>query len=349
MVPTPAHERVAGVDLADPTTLVPELPASMGAALAQALNLNINRRPASIEAFLHAMGLMATPAEETAATSRTVLVGDLGGGRDTGAASVRIRSERLTVAPMAPPVRRRSRAGVWLAVGALAIAASGGVWFLQRQDAPAPQVAASPPPAEQRTETVSPPQPPPAAAAATAQTAPGSPPAGTLPAPITAAPETTFPTPPPQRPDPTPAAPGSMPARPEVARATVPAPIPADGPAVAPAPSPQQPPPPAHVVVAAPPTGPATAALPPPPDAGTPVTPKLKHVPGSTPEGTASSASATFEQLRKSAADAPQTVAGELSPPPKPITNPSRKKEPSGQAEPSGFVIRPRQDGHKTD
>ena len=328
-VPTPAHERVAGVDLADPTTLVPELPASMGAALLQALNLNINRRPASIEAFLHAMGLMATPAEETAATSRTVLVGDLGGGRDTRAASVRIRSEHLTVAPAAPPVRRRSRAGVWVAVGALAIAAGGGVWFLQRQDAPAPQVAAPSPPAEQRTETVSAPQPPPAAAAATAQTAPGSPPAGTLPAPIAAAPETMSPTPPPQRPDPTQAAPGSMPARPEVARATAT-------------------PPPTAPMPAAPHES-ATVALPPPPDAGTPVTPKLKHLPGSTPEGSTSSASATFEQLRKSTADAPQTVAGELSPSPKPIASPSRKKELSGQAEPSGFVIRPRQDGHKTD
>ena len=32
-VPTPAHERVAGTDLADPTRLVPDLPTSMGTAL----------------------------------------------------------------------------------------------------------------------------------------------------------------------------------------------------------------------------------------------------------------------------------------------------------------------------
>jgi serine/threonine-protein kinase len=163
-VPTPAHERVAGVELADPTTLVPELPASMGAALLQALSLNINRRPASIEAFLHAMGLMATPAEEAASTSRTVLVGDLGGGRDTGVASVRIRSERLTVAPMAPPVQRRSRAGIWAAVSAMALgAAGGGLWFLQQEEAPAPPVAQqSSPPMEQGTVTAGPPKPAPA-------------------------------------------------------------------------------------------------------------------------------------------------------------------------------------------
>jgi serine/threonine-protein kinase len=153
-VPTPAHERVAGTDLADPATLVPELPASMAGALLQALSLNINRRPASIEAFLHAMGLMATPAEEAAATSRTVLVGDLGSGRETGAASVRIRSERLTVTPVAPPARRRSGAVIWTAVGVLALAAgAGGLWFLQQQEAPAPTVAqpATPPPAPEAT------------------------------------------------------------------------------------------------------------------------------------------------------------------------------------------------------
>jgi len=155
VVPTPAHERVAGVDLADPTTLVPELPASMGAALMQALNLNINRRPASIEAFLHAMGLMATPAEETAATSRTVLVGDLGGGRETGPASVRIRSEHLTVAPAAPPVRRRSRAGMWVAVGVMALAAAiGGAWLLHQPDTPATQVAKPAPTASPARGTV---------------------------------------------------------------------------------------------------------------------------------------------------------------------------------------------------
>jgi eukaryotic-like serine/threonine-protein kinase len=142
VVPTPAHERVAGVDLADPTTLVPELPASMGAALTGALTLNLNRRPASIEAFLRAMGLMATPAEETAATSRTVLVGDLGGGRETAAASVRIRSERLTVAPVAPPVQRHSQVGTRVALATLLLAtAGGGLWLLQREPVPAPTAA----------------------------------------------------------------------------------------------------------------------------------------------------------------------------------------------------------------
>jgi len=347
-VPTPAHERVAGVDLADPTTLVPELPASMGAALAQALNLNINRRPPSIEAFLHAMGLMATPAEEAAATSRTVLVGDLGSGRETGAASVRIRSERLTVAPMAPPVRRRSRAGAWLAVGALALAAAGGgLWLLQREDASTPEIA-QPPPAEQRTETVSPPQPPPAAAAATAQTAPGSPPAGALPAPITAAPETTFPTPPPQRPDPTPTAPGSMPVRPEVARTTVPVPIPADAPAVAPAPSPQQPPPPAQTIVEVPPAGlatapappipptpheSATAAVSPAPAAITPPSPSRSR-PEPTADGPTSSAMDAFATRRGKTATEESEVVVSMPAEPEKVVKPKPKPKPA--AAPSG-------------
>jgi serine/threonine-protein kinase len=143
-VPTPAHERIAGTELEDPAKLVPELPPSMAAALQDALNLNINRRPATVEQFLRSMGLTALP-DQIAATSRTVMVGDLAALPDGQATSVRIRSERLTVAPSVPPVRRMSRSGTWLAVGLLTLAAGGGgYWYVANRDGTARGI--TPPP-----------------------------------------------------------------------------------------------------------------------------------------------------------------------------------------------------------
>lgn len=317
VVPTPAHERVAGVDLADPTTLVPELPASMGAALMQALNLNINRRPASIEAFLHAMGLMATPAEETAATSRTVLVGDLGGGRETGAASVRIRSERLTVAPMAPPVRRRSGAGVWVAVGAIALAAAiGGVWLLQQQDTTAPQVAEpSTRPGEQDTTTAAPPPAAPVAAARAPSASPAvTPPIESQPPALTAIP----PQPLPDRPMAAASVPDKATVQVPTAEPAAPVDVPSDG----------------SRPSAAPPTVSAsTAASHEPATAVITPAPPPRERPEPAAEGTTRSAMDAFESRRaKSAAEESEVLVTapvepekvvKPKPKPKPATAPS--------------------------
>jgi cytoskeletal protein RodZ len=154
---------VAGVDLADPTTLVPELPASMGAALLQALNLNLNRRPPSIEAFLHLMGLTGAPADGLAATSRTVMVGEFGASAQSQATIVRIRSERVTVTPGLPGVRRGRRAGLWVVAGMVIAALTGtGIWLYQaREKAPA-DVAKAPAPSQGEVSTsLSPPSPSP--------------------------------------------------------------------------------------------------------------------------------------------------------------------------------------------
>ncbi len=146
-IPTPAHERIAGKALVDPLELVPELPPRIAAALLQALTLNVNQRPASVEQFMHALGLAVVPAGDFAATTRTVMVGDAATlAAAAQATSVRIRSERVTVAPSAPVVSRGHRIGSWVA-GALILLtlSAGGAWFFLRQPAgPAPAPAVSP-------------------------------------------------------------------------------------------------------------------------------------------------------------------------------------------------------------
>jgi serine/threonine-protein kinase len=345
-VPTPAHERVAGTELADPTSLVPELPASMAGALLQALSLNLNRRPASIEAFLHAMGLMATPAEEAAATSRTVLVSDLGSGRETGAASVRIRSERLTVTPVAPPPRRRSGAGIWTAVGVLALAAgAGGFWFLQQQEVPAPTAAhpATPPPVT--SVTSAPPAAEPVAAPAAESPAPqvtGAPP----PAVATDAPP----------PVPVPGPPPAQEAAPRVPDALV---VPAGLAAGAGSPTPDAATPPLPAVLAEPPASlppdvvdtattvaPATAAAVPVAAATAPVAPALPEPPASlpprpraepAPEAASSSAMDAFEKRRtRPATEQPEVVVSAPADADKPVQSqpkPRPKPKPTTQSE----------------
>jgi serine/threonine protein kinase len=131
-VPPAAHERVAGTELAPPSQLVPEIPAHIGDTLVQALNLNINRRPATIEQLLQPLGA-AAPATTgfTPITSQTLRVGDLPPEYTKKAASVRIHSDRVTIAPTTGHPKR-SRRGLWAFVGLVLVAAgAGGLWFFQ--------------------------------------------------------------------------------------------------------------------------------------------------------------------------------------------------------------------------
>ncbi len=131
-VPPPAHERVAGTELAPPAQLVPEIPVHISDTLVQALNLNINRRPATVEELLLPLGAAAPVAASfTTDTSHTLRVGDLPPEYTGKAASIRIHSERVTVAPTTGHPRRFRR-GLWVFAGlVLAAAGAGGLWLFQ--------------------------------------------------------------------------------------------------------------------------------------------------------------------------------------------------------------------------
>lgn len=60
--PTPAHERIAGVELVRPSELVPDVPPEVEEAIVKSLNLNMNQRQQSVKEFL--MALSAVEAME---------------------------------------------------------------------------------------------------------------------------------------------------------------------------------------------------------------------------------------------------------------------------------------------
>ena len=164
-VPPPAHQRVAGAELTEPQRLVSGLPEPFAAALLQALNLNINLRPASVQEFLLQAGLAVdmpsdhytgpTPVTGPAAY-RTLLVTDSSRDLTDQAASVRMGSERLTLAPVSTPVAR-SRTPLWIGAGALAaLGLAGGGWLLWERGPEPQSSSAQAPPAQVPTASAPP-------------------------------------------------------------------------------------------------------------------------------------------------------------------------------------------------
>lgn len=114
--PEPAYQRVAGTELTPPTRWLAELPESLNDTLLQALNLNVNQRPSSVEVFLRmiardvtdATGPLPDPAGPTSMT------------------------QRLQVVPGANPVQRATggRARTWLGLGLVALTVGAGAWWV---------------------------------------------------------------------------------------------------------------------------------------------------------------------------------------------------------------------------
>jgi len=145
-VPPPAHERVAGAELVPIAELVPEIPPVVGDTLTQALNLNINRRPATVEELLQPLAIFAPVANTgfTADTSHTLRVGELPT-QQAESASIRIHSDRVTVTPAAAQKKRSKRGIGVLAMLVLAAVAAALWWFqdpIREQLFPEQQVAA---------------------------------------------------------------------------------------------------------------------------------------------------------------------------------------------------------------
>ena len=209
-VPPPAHQRVAGTELTEPQRLVSGLPEPFATALLQALNLNINLRPANIDEFMVQAGLTSAPPPTAKLdTSQTLLLGDLPPEQTGQVASVRMGSERIDLAPQSQ-ARRRSGLGAGAGLTALlALAVGAGYWLAWQPDpAPAPPVepraaaTATPAPVLPQAEPapVQPPVPPVAASQAPAT---GTPPV----TPVSVEAEPPKPAQPPAPGEPAPAAP----------------------------------------------------------------------------------------------------------------------------------------------
>ena len=186
--PPGARERIQGIEIALPSTLVPGIPPAIDRALLQALSLNPNERQQTVQEFGRAFDYDAPTVktyDEYAAPDRTVMVGSATTTRSLPATtpqkSLKLGSDGAAVvmdqASVAPP--RNPRLTLLLAAaGLMAIAVMGTYWFMQREVAPATPSSAEMAPAAA-----------PVAPATTAPTpASTAPPAAALSAPLIASP-----------------------------------------------------------------------------------------------------------------------------------------------------------------
>ncbi|MCE5334413.1 MAG: protein kinase [Desulfobacteraceae bacterium] len=80
-IPAAAHERVAGKELAPPSSLVPNLPPEFDETILSTLSLNINQRPAKIDDLKYMLdALSGLTVPEMPHTSQTVRIGPTSGG-----------------------------------------------------------------------------------------------------------------------------------------------------------------------------------------------------------------------------------------------------------------------------
>jgi serine/threonine protein kinase len=108
--PPPAHERVAGKELVAPRMLNPRIPAELDAAIVQALDLNINRRPQTIRELREALAIdsavSATVAHDAPLYDPTVRLpagtrestGSVAGQRETSGGKAAVLSTALETA-----------------------------------------------------------------------------------------------------------------------------------------------------------------------------------------------------------------------------------------------------------
>ncbi len=152
-VPPPAHERVAGAELAPLRSVVPAIPPVLETAILQSLDLNINRRQqsmAELGRLFEPGGLEPAPAWATAST-RTEPVATL---------SVPTAGTASAAVPVAAAPTRR-QLWPWLVGGALLLLAAAGGLLALRNREPGP-TAGSPPEAIPVGSRAAPPAPTPA-------------------------------------------------------------------------------------------------------------------------------------------------------------------------------------------
>ncbi|MGH3992736.1 MAG: protein kinase domain-containing protein, partial [Pseudonocardiaceae bacterium] len=151
--PPAAHERVAGKELRPPGELSPEIPEEFGAALLQALSLNVNHRQQSVADFsrmIERPDASAAAARTPSASARTTMVGKVPSRPTAKPKSIRIPTAGTT-SPQSPPTAvpspgaTPSRMGVAVGIGTVVLIAIAGVGyhFWSRSEPPE-----TPPPAQ---------------------------------------------------------------------------------------------------------------------------------------------------------------------------------------------------------
>jgi serine/threonine-protein kinase len=138
-VPTAAHKRVAGDELPPPDKLSGDIPREISDIIMQALNLNVNLRPQTIEEFIRPFEqiLPGYAPPELTNTSLTVALGSPGAAAmdttNTGStASVRIGDQHLTVSSVVVNKEDKKKSGLGrtllLIAPWLLLAGGGGYW-----------------------------------------------------------------------------------------------------------------------------------------------------------------------------------------------------------------------------
>ncbi|MGH8564841.1 MAG: protein kinase domain-containing protein [Gammaproteobacteria bacterium] len=158
--PPAAHERVAGKEIRPPGELSPEIPEEFGAALLQALSLNVNHRQQSVAEFsrtLEGSDASAVSARTASASARTTMVGKVSSRPTAKPKSIRIPTAGTT-GPQSPPTAvpspgaAPSRMGMTIGIGAATVIAiaGGGYYFwsgYEPAETPPPAQTAIAPPA----------------------------------------------------------------------------------------------------------------------------------------------------------------------------------------------------------
>ncbi len=155
VVPPPAHERVAGVDIVPPRQIAPEIPRPVEEAILRALELNVAKRQATIGEFRRGLGaaeLSGPQAVRTTAAPRTVAIAGL----DLGAAARPSTGQPVAASVGAVVPQSRPQAGIpptkLLVAGVLICALLGALvfWTTRGEDSAVPAgstvVVAPPPP-----------------------------------------------------------------------------------------------------------------------------------------------------------------------------------------------------------
>ncbi|MGQ0591265.1 MAG: protein kinase domain-containing protein [Gammaproteobacteria bacterium] len=153
--PPAAHERVAGKELRPPGESSPEIPEGFGAALLQALSLNVNHRQQSVAEFsrmIEGSESTAAPPRTPSASARTTMVGKVPSRPTAKPKSIRIPTAGTT-GPQSPPTAvpspgaapSRMRMAIGIGAAAIIAIAGGGYYFWSGSE---PEPSETPPPAQ---------------------------------------------------------------------------------------------------------------------------------------------------------------------------------------------------------
>ncbi|MBN2885906.1 MAG: serine/threonine protein kinase, partial [Chromatiaceae bacterium] len=148
-LPAAAYARVTGASIEPLRSFLPEIPPAIEAVVLQALELNINLRPQSVEEFARVFEQLDNPQSSAATQMTEAARGGVSTAND-GLPSVRIPSLSLTLGtstdatsvPAPAPAPASSRLGLMLLALIAVAGLGGGTWWLLNRLPPEPEPAA---------------------------------------------------------------------------------------------------------------------------------------------------------------------------------------------------------------